>query len=207
MQRIVVATRSEGKMRELEPLLRDAGFAPVTLSALGIPHALEEEAIERFATFRENALAKAKYFYARCGGLPVVAEDSGIEVAALGHGPGVRSKRWAGRPDLDGEALDVANNERLLAALRGIAQRSARYVCEAVWADATGVRSARGESEGQIIDTPRGTGGFGYDPYFLSTELGKTFAEVSLEEKARVSHRARAVRGLLLLFRPQTSGL
>jgi XTP/dITP diphosphohydrolase len=198
MQRIAIATRSEGKMRELEPMLREAGFSPVTLNALGIAHALEEEAIERFETFRENALAKAQYFYARCGGLPVVAEDSGIEVSALGGKPGVRSKRWAGRPDLDGEELDAENNARLIAALRGVAERDARYVCEAAWADASGIRIARGESEGEIIDSPRGTGGFGYDPYFLSSELGKTFAEVSLAEKAQVSHRARALRGLLL---------
>jgi XTP/dITP diphosphohydrolase len=205
VQRIALATRSEGKLRELEPMLRDAGFAPVTLLALGIPHALEEEAIERYATFRENALSKAKYFYARCGGLPVVAEDSGLEVAALGGGPGVRSKRWAGRPDLDGEALDEANNARLIAALRGVDGRVARYVCEAVWADASGILIARGESEGTIIDEPRGSAGFGYDPHFLSNELGVTFAEVSMEEKAKVSHRARALRGLLLQLRPQTT--
>jgi XTP/dITP diphosphohydrolase len=205
MQPIVLATRSEGKLRELEPLLRDSGFDPVTLLELGIPHALEEEAIERHSTFRENALAKAKYFYARCGGLPVVAEDSGLEVAALGGGPGVRSKRWAGRPDLDGEGLDLANNARLIAALRGADDRSARYVCEAVWADASGILTARGESEGRIIDEPRGSGGFGYDPHFVSSELGVTFAEVSLMEKAKVSHRARAVRGLLLQLRAETS--
>lgn len=192
-------------MRELEPMLREAGFAPVTLTRLGIAHALEEEAIERFETFRENALAKAKYFYARCGGLPVIAEDSGIEVAALGGGPGVRSKRWAGRPDLDGVPLDEANNARLLAALQGIQDRSARYVCEAAWADASGIRIARGECTGEIIDEPRGTNGFGYDPFFFSPELGKTFAEASFAEKARLSHRARAIRELLL--RPSTFDL
>lgn len=197
MQRVVVATRSEGKMRELEPLLREAGFAPVTLTELAIAPALEEEAIERFEAFLENALAKAKYFYARCGGLPVMAEDSGIEVAALGGRPGVRSKRWAGRPDLDGVALDQANNDRLLAELNGCRDRSARYVCEAVWADASGVSVARGECTGTIIATPRGTNGFGYDPLFFSDELGKTFGEASFTEKARVSHRARALRALL----------
>lgn len=197
MQRIAIATRSEGKMRELEPMLREAGFAPVTLTRLGIAHALEEEAIERFETFRENALAKANYFYVRCGGLPVVAEDSGIEVAALGGRPGVRSKRWAGRPDLEGVPLDEANNALLLASLQGSDHRAARYVCEAVWVDAAGVRTARGECTGEIIDTPRGTNGFGYDPFFYSPELGKTFGEASFDEKARVSHRARALRTLL----------
>ena len=197
MQRIALATRSEGKMRELEPMLREVGFAPVTLTRLGIPHALEEEAIERFETFHENALAKARYFYARCGGLPVIAEDSGIEVAALGGRPGVRSKRWAGRPDLAGVPLDEANNAHLLTALRGMDNRAARYVCEAAWVDAAGVRIARGECSGEIIDTPRGSNGFGYDPFFYSPELGKTFGEASFSEKAGVSHRARALRALL----------
>ncbi len=199
MQRIALATRSEGKMRELEPMLREAGFTPVTLTRLGIAHALEEEAIERFETFRENALAKAKYFYARCGGLPVVAEDSGIEVAALGGRPGVRSKRWAGRPDLEGVLLDEANNDLLLAELRGTGDRQARYVCEAVWADSSGLRMARGECSGTITEVRRGTNGFGYDSLFFSAELGKTFGEASFTEKARVSHRARALCALLTL--------
>lgn len=196
-QRIVVATRSEGKMRELEPMLRASGFAPVTLTRLGIAPALEEEAIERFESFRENAIAKARYFFARCGGFPVIAEDSGIEVATLGGRPGVRSKRWAGRPDLAGVPLDEANNDLLLAELRGATDRSARYICEAVWADSSGLRMARGECSGTITDRRRGANGFGYDPLFYSRELGKTFGEASFDEKARVSHRARALRALL----------
>jgi XTP/dITP diphosphohydrolase len=197
MRRVVLATRSPGKVRELQPLLRDAGFDPTTLADLAVAASLEEEEIERFATFRENAVAKARYFVARCGGLPVIAEDSGLEVAALGGRPGVRSKRWSGRLDVIGEALDAANNAKLVQQIRGVADRSARYVCEAAWADASGVRVARGECAGRIIDTPRGTGGFGYDPYFFATELEQTFGEASLSEKARVSHRARAVRALL----------
>lgn len=194
---MLLATRSSGKLRELQPLLNESGFEPVTLATLGIPVEPGEEGVERFESFRENALAKARYFYARCGDLPVVADDSGLEVAALGGRPGVRSKRWSGRTDLSGDALDKANNAHLIATLRGVRNRSARYVCAAAWIDATTERVARGECEGAIIELPRGAGGFGYDPHFLSDELGLTFGEASLSEKARVSHRGRALRGLL----------
>ncbi len=193
----MLATRSTGKLRELSPLLHESGFEAVALAELGVPRDPEEAEVERFDTFRENAMSKARYFFSRCGGLPVVADDSGLEVAALGGHPGVRSKRWSGRSDLTGDALDAANSAHLIASLRGVSDRSARYVCEAAWIDATEVRAARGESAGRIIDVPRGTGGFGYDPYFLSSELGMTFAEASLTEKARVGHRGRALRSLL----------
>ncbi len=194
---MVLATRSAGKLRELQPLLEESGLEPVTLAELGVPEEPGEEDVERFESFRENALAKAHYFYARCGGLPVVADDSGLEVTALGGRPGVRSKRWSGRTDFSGDALDRANNAQLIAALRGVSNRSARYVCEATWVDATTERVARGECEGAIIEQPRGDAGFGYDPHFLSDELGLTFGEASLSEKARVSHRGRALHGLL----------
>lgn len=197
IRRVVLATRSAGKLRELLPLLAEASLESVTLADLGLPVAAEEDAIEAFGTFRENAVAKAHYFFARCGGLPVIADDSGLEVSALGGIPGVRSKRWSGHSDLQGDALDAANNALLLNALRGVSDRSARYVCEAAWADASGVRTARGECAGRIIEAPRGANGFGYDPYYFLTELGMTFAEASVEEKARVSHRGRALRALL----------
>jgi XTP/dITP diphosphohydrolase len=197
MRCVVLATRSAGKLRELRPLLQEAGFDPVTLTDLGIAATAEEESIESHDTFRENSAAKAHYFYARCGGLPVLADDSGIEVHALGGRPAVQSKRWSGRSDLEGQALDDANNARLIAELSGAPDRSARYVCEAAWADADGTRVARGEVRGRITLDARGANGFGYDPYFYSDELQKTFGEASLEEKARVSHRARAIRALL----------
>lgn len=196
-ERVALVTRSEGKLRELLPLLHEAGLQPVTLADLGVPVEAGEDDVECFDSFRENALAKAHYFYARCGGLPVVADDSGLVVAALGGCPGVRSKRWSGRTDLSGAALDAANNAQLIAALRGMSDRSARYVCEAAWVAATTERVARGECEGVIIELPRGADGFGYDPHFLSSELGVTFGEASLHEKARVSHRGRALRELL----------
>lgn len=197
MRRVVLATRSAGKLRELRALLQDAGFDPVALTDLGIADSAEEESIEIHDSFRENSAAKARYFYDRCGGLPVLADDSGLEVLALGGRPGVRSKRWSERTDLSGQALDDANNAKLMRELSTVGDRSARYVCEAAWADAEGTRVARGEVVGRITHDARGANGFGYDPYFYSDELQKTFAEASLEEKARVSHRARAVRALL----------
>jgi XTP/dITP diphosphohydrolase len=207
MRPVVIATRSAGKVRELAPLLAEAGFVARTLADLGVPEEPAEAGVERFDTFRENAVAKARHFFPLCGGAPVLADDSGLEVLALGGRPGVRSKRWSGRTDLAGDALDAANNATLLAQLRHASDRAARYVCEAAWVDAAGVRVARGECAGRITEAARGSNGFGYDPYFFSAELGKTFGEASLSEKARVSHRARAVRTLLqsLELRPASS--
>lgn len=195
--RILLATRSQGKLRELIPLFADAGFEPMTLDAAGIPKSAAEEHLEEFPTFEENALAKARYFFPRAGGLAVVADDSGLEVAHLDGAPGVRTKRWSGRADLTGQRLDDENNATLQRALTGAPDRSARYVCVAAYVDATGTRIARGESAGHILDAPRGSGGFGYDPYFYSDELGVTFAEAARKDKERVSHRGRAFARLL----------
>ena len=116
---------------------------------------------------------------------------------ALGGAPGVLSKRWSGRADLSGQALDDENNRLLLERLTGVANRSARYVCAAAFVDATRELVSRGETAGRIIDAPRGEHGFGYDPYFFSPELERTFGEATREEKERVSHRGRAFRALL----------
>jgi XTP/dITP diphosphohydrolase len=199
--RVLLATRSKGKMRELRPLFAAVGVAVIDLEAAGIGEELEEADLERFATFEENALAKARYFHLRAGGVPTVADDSGLEVVALGGAPGVRSKRWSGRTDLSGQALDDANNARLLAALHPHADRRARYVCAAAFVEAGTELVRRGETTGRIVPVPRGEGGFGYDPYFESDELGKTFGEATLEEKERVSHRGRAFRELLAALR------
>jgi XTP/dITP diphosphohydrolase len=193
---LLIATRSAGKLRELRELFRGAGIAVVDLSEAGIEASAEEDDLENAETFEENALAKARYF-ARRAKRPVVADDSGLEVEALGGEPGVRSKRWSARPDLFGLALDDANNARLVDAIRDRKNRRARYVCVAAFVDGAGELTGRGESSGVIVDCPRGRGGFGYDPYFLSDELGKTFAEASVEEKEQVSHRGRAFRALL----------
>jgi XTP/dITP diphosphohydrolase len=194
--RLVLATRSAGKLRELKPLFAARGIAVVDLLEAGVPETAAEEALEAFDTFEANALAKARFFNEKTG-MPAVADDSGLAVVALGGRPGVHSKRWSGRGDLTGQALDDENNRLLLASLGNAADRRAYYVCAAAFVDADGELVARGESHGRILETPRGSGGFGYDPYFLSDELGCTFAEATREEKERVSHRGRAFRTLL----------
>lgn len=194
---VLVATRSAGKIRELRAMFAAAGIEIVDLGGAHLDESSEEELLESAPTFEENAIAKAKYFHERSQ-LPTVADDSGLEVRALDGAPGVLSKRWSGRPDLDGQALDDANNALLLRRLDGVEDRRARYVCAAAYCDERESLVERGESEGVILAEPRGSGGFGYDPYFLSNELGRTFAAVTMAEKARVSHRARAFRKLLL---------
>ena len=194
---LLLATRSEGKLRELKPMFAAAGLTLVSLDELEIDESEEETDLEPYATFEENALSKARYFYEVSGGIPTVADDSGLEVDALSGQPGVKSKRWSGRNDLRGVALDEANNAALLQSLAGMSNTAARYVCAAAFV-AVGVEvTTRGVTEGTILATPRGTRGFGYDPYFLSAELGRTFGETSVEEKQRVSHRGRAFRELL----------
>ena len=201
---LLLATRSAGKIRELRALFAEAGFDVVHLSAAGIPESPDEDALETADTFEENALLKARHFH-RLSGIPTVADDSGLEVASLGGEPGVRSKRWSERPDLSGQALDDANNALLLERLATHPDRSARYVCAAAYCGDRGEFVVRGETFGVITRAPRGTGGFGYDPYFESLELGTTFGAVSMEEKARVSHRARAFGKLLVRLQKDAS--
>lgn len=200
MTRILVATRNAGKLRELVPMLEAEGWQAIDLSTAGIVEAPHEDAIESHETFEANALAKARHFFS-ISGIPTLADDSGLCVDALGGRPGVHSKRWSGRDDLAGPALDEANNAKLLASLPSGAPRGAGYVCAAAFVDAEDEIVRRGEVRGTIVDMPRGTGGFGYDPYFEADELGATFAEVSREAKARVSHRARAVAAILASLR------
>ncbi len=177
-------------------MLAAADFSVIDLSEAGIPETSHEDAIEAFETFEDNARAKARHFFALAG-IPTIADDSGLSVDSLGGRPGVRSKRYSGRGDLRGQALDDANNRLLLQELEGHDDRHARYVCAVAYLDDDREVVTRGESEGEILREPRGTGGFGYDPYFYSGELAATFAEVSSEEKASVSHRARAFAALL----------
>lgn len=198
---VLVATRSSGKLRELRALLAPM-FRVVSLTEAEIPPSADEDALESAASFEENALAKARHFH-RVSGLPTVADDSGLEVAALGNAPGVHSKRWSMQPDLTGEALDAANNELLLRRLGASERRDARYVCAAAYCDGEREVVMRGEVLGRITKTPRGTGGFGYDTYFESIELGRTFGEVGSDEKSRVSHRARAFAKLLQRLAPR----
>lgn len=193
---ILIATRSTGKLRELRPLFAERGIEVLDLEDIGLPESPDEDALEAFDTFEANALAKARHFH-RLTGRATAADDSGLAVVALGGRPGVFSKRWSGRSDLSGRALDDENNRLLLERLAGARDRRAAYVCAAAYVDDTGELVRRGEVCGTIVDEARGSGGFGYDPYFLSDELGRTFGEVSRDAKAAVSHRARAFRALL----------
>ena len=195
----VLATRNAGKLRELRPLFAGVGIAVVDLHEAGVTEASEEEALECFETFEENALAKARWFAERVNGRPVIADDSGLEVMALGGAPGVRSKRWSGRTDLRGAALDAANNALLLERLRGEGDRRAKFVCAAAWCDGTRELVVRGEVPGTIVaeGAARGVHGFGYDPLFRADELGMTLAEATVAQKQAVSHRGRAFTALL----------
>lgn len=195
-ERLLLATRNPGKCRELVPMFERAGFEVIDLVQAGITEIVEERWVECFDTFEANALAKARYFHERSG-LPTVADDSGLEVLALGGAPGIQSKRWSTREDLSGVSLDLANNETLCRSVVGLADRRARYVCVAAFRDRERELAVRGVTEGVIVDDARGTHGFGYDPYFLSVELGMTFGEASSAEKELVSHRGRAFRALI----------
>ena len=199
---VVVATRNPGKLRELAPMLAEAGLAATDLASVGIEETAVEEELEQHDTFEGNALAKARHFAALLPGHAVLADDSGLVVEALHGAPGVRSKRWSGRTDLRGRELDAANNERLVREMAGVSDREARFVCAAAWVGPGGEGAtlevvALGDVRGRILEEPRGTDGFGYDPYFWSAELGRSFGESTREEKARVSHRARAIEALL----------
>jgi XTP/dITP diphosphohydrolase len=204
-RQVVLATRSAGKIRELRAMFSAAGFDVVSLDEPGVPESAEEDALETADTFEENALLKARHFH-RLTGRPTVADDSGLVVHALGGAPGVYSKRWSGRRDLTGQLLDDANNALLLERLAASDDRDARYVCAAAFVDDATAFVVRGETAGRITRAPRGSGGFGYDPYFESDELAgaRTFAEVSMEEKARVSHRARAFAALVARLRDES---
>lgn len=193
---ILLATRSAGKLRELRPLFAARHVDIVDLDEAGIAESPDEDALELFDTFEENALAKARHFHA-LSGRPTVADDSGLAVVALGGAPGVRSKRWSGRADLTGQALDDENNRLLLERLHGVTDRRASYVCAAAYVGDDRAFVCRGEVQGRIAESAHGTGGFGYDPYFVADELGRTFGDASREDKERVSHRGRAFRALL----------
>jgi XTP/dITP diphosphohydrolase len=197
----VLATRNAGKLRELRALFADAGIDVIDLAQAGVAETAEEELIESHGTFEENALAKARYFAERTDGRPVVADDSGLEVLALNGEPGVRSKRWSGRSDLEGRALDAANNAKLLERLHGTEDRRARFVCAAAWCVGEDTLVVRGEVPGTIVDHPSGVHGFGYDPHFRATELGVTLGEATVAAKQAVSHRGRAFRGLMNALR------
>jgi XTP/dITP diphosphohydrolase len=189
MDRLVLASGNPGKLREFRRLLEPLGIDVVPQAELGIA-----EAGEPHATFVENALAKARHASAQSG-LPALADDSGICVEGLGGGPGVYSARYAGEPK-----SDARNNEALVAALQGVADRRAHYACVLVLvrrADDPEPIIAEGRWDGRIVDAPRGSGGFGYDPHFEDGATGLTGAELPLAQKNALSHRGQAIRVLI----------
>ncbi|MGN6317595.1 RdgB/HAM1 family non-canonical purine NTP pyrophosphatase [Trinickia sp.] len=191
-ERVVVASNNAGKLREFSAMLGEAGIALVAQGELGVP-----EAEEPHATFVENALAKARHA-ARLTGLPALADDSGLCVRALNGEPGVYSARYAQRAG--GEKSDAANNAHLVARLQGVTDRRSYYYCVLVLvrhADDPEPLIAEGRWHGEIVDTPRGAHGFGYDPHFFLPELKATAAELDPAVKNARSHRAIALQALL----------
>ncbi|MET0440945.1 MAG: RdgB/HAM1 family non-canonical purine NTP pyrophosphatase [Casimicrobiaceae bacterium] len=189
MERLVLASSNEGKLREMRRLLSPLGIDVIAQADLGIP-----DAEEPHATFVENALAKARHA-STLSALPALADDSGVCVAALGGAPGVHSARYAGSP-----SSDASNNEKLIAALAGITDRRAHYACVLVLvrhASDPEPIIAEGRWHGRIVDAPRGSGGFGYDPHFEDAETGMTGAELPLARKNDLSHRGKAMRALI----------
>jgi XTP/dITP diphosphohydrolase len=198
MKKIVIASNNPGKLREFGQMLAPLDIEIIPQSQLGIP-----ETDEPHATFIENALAKARHA-SRLSGMPAFADDSGICVAALGGEPGVHSARFAGEPAANiargREEQDRRNNERLIALLKGQRDRRAHYYCVIVLmrhGQDPEPLIVEGRWHGELIETPRGTNGFGYDPYFHLPEFGRTAAELAPEEKNAVSHRGKALAALL----------
>ena len=195
MRQVVVASNNAGKLREIAAILGPLGIEAIPQSRFNVP-----EAAEPHPTFVENALAKARNA-ARHTGLPALADDSGICVKALGGAPGVHSARFAGEPK-----SDQRNNEKLVAELAGQVERSAYYFAVLVLINSENDPRpliAEGRLTGSVIDTPRGANGFGYDPHFYLPEHGKTVAELDVDLKNRISHRALALHCLALLLKEQ----
>ena len=195
MKQLVLASNNAGKLREFGELLAPFAFELQPQAAFGVT-----EAEEPHATFVENALVKARHA-ARSTGLPALADDSGLCVAALGGAPGVYSARFAGEPK-----SDARNNERLLADLADQQDRRAHYYCVLVLlrhAEDPEPLIATGAWHGEILEAPRGSGGFGYDPLFLVPEFGCSAAELASEQKHALSHRGQAMRQLVAELRGQ----
>ena len=188
-QRLILASNNAGKLKEFAQLLGPIGFELHPQGEFDVP-----EAEEPFGTFVENALAKARHA-SRLTGLPALADDSGVCVNALGGAPGVYSARFAGEPK-----SDARNNQKLVADLSALSDKSAYYYCVLVYVrhpDDPQPVIADGRWNGEIIANPRGENGFGYDPHFLIPSLGKTTAELAPEEKNALSHRGQALRALV----------
>ena len=193
LKKLVIASNNQGKLREINTLLE-----PLAIEAVPQSDFNAGEVDEPYATFVENALTKARHA-SRCSGLPALADDSGICVSALGGAPGVTSARYAGEP-----RSDERNNLKLIETLKNQSNRCAYYYCVIVLvrhADDPQPIIVDGSWYGEIVDQPRGEGGFGYDPHFFLSEFGKTSAELSAEQKNRISHRGQALAQLVDILR------
>lgn len=189
MQKLVLASNNSGKVKEFQALLAPLNFEVIPQGSLNIPAAAEPH-----ETFIENALAKARHASA-ASGLPALADDSGICVHALKGRPGVHSARFAGE-----NATDTTNNQKLIAELKGKTDRSAYYVCALVFVKSADDRQpliVETQWHGVIVDEPKGTYGFGYDPHFYLDKLSKTAAELEPTEKNLISHRGQALSQLI----------
>ena len=189
MKKLVLASNNAGKLREFGQMLAALDFEVLPQAHFNVP-----EAEEPHFTFVENALAKARHA-ARLTGLPALADDSGICISALNGEPGVHSARYAGEPK-----SDERNNQKMLADLKGLADRRAHYVCVLVFvrhADDPQPVIVEGEWHGEIVDTPQGENGFGYDPYFWVAAKGCTVAQMAADDKNAMSHRGKALRLLI----------
>ena len=188
LQKLIIASNNPGKLREIQAIL-----APLAIEVVAQSDFQITETDEPHVTFVENALAKARHA-TRCSGLPALADDSGICVPALNGAPGVNSARYAGEPK-----SDERNNQKLIAAIKQQTDRHAYYYCAIVLVrrfDDPQPIIVDASWHGEIIDLPIGSGGFGYDPYFFLPTLGKTAAELTSEQKNRISHRGQALTKL-----------
>ncbi|MEW6130814.1 MAG: XTP/dITP diphosphatase [Acidobacteriota bacterium] len=185
--RLLLATTNEGKIRELRKILGDEGF-----EVIGLDDLETQDDLETGSTFAENALLKARYYH-RLSGMPTIADDSGLAVDALNGAPGVYSARFAGVG-----ATDPDRNLKLLEEMKDVPdeKRGAEFVCVAAFVWEGGEKIFTGTARGRLTREPRGTGGFGYDPLFFYEPFGKTFAQLTHEEKTAVSHRGKAFQQL-----------
>jgi XTP/dITP diphosphohydrolase len=203
MRRILVATSNAGKLRDFAGAAASRGIEIVPMPNFSSLPTVIEDGI----TFEENARKKAEFYSRHVPGEMVLADDSGLEVDALGGTPGVHSARYAAEDSIDDAPLrvkanstDEANNKRLLRELEGVPpeKRTARFVCMIATArKGTTLQVFEGKAEGMILPHPRGSHGFGYDPLFYFPKIGKSFAELTAEEKASYSHRGEAFRKFL----------
>ena len=193
MQKVLIATSNPGKLRDFAGAAAGHGFTVAALPDFDSLPGVREDG----ATFEDNARKKAEHYSRFAPGEMVLADDSGLEVDSLDGAPGVHSARYAATsPEANSD--DCANNSRLLRELSGAADRTARFVCVIAAArDGRTLSVFRGEARGCILEAPRGAGGFGYDPLFFLPASGKTFAELTPQEKAGVSHRGKAFRNFL----------